>query len=107
MCSRFVLGTSLVAIGFASSASAEDFLSFGQPGTPPAYNWTGLYVGGTVGRSWATSNSTTSTGPAFPYFEVASNVAAVNGAGSQIINTSGPSAQRRASTGRPVMSFSA
>jgi outer membrane immunogenic protein len=48
------------ALALASAASAADMALKAPPPAPPAWNWTGFYVGGNIGYSWGDSNTTAS-----------------------------------------------
>jgi outer membrane immunogenic protein len=61
---RLVLGSSLLALIFASPAVAAPKKP--QPVPPaPVYNWNGFYVGGNAGGTWSDSNVTVSSSPVF------------------------------------------
>jgi outer membrane immunogenic protein len=55
---RFLLASvASSALGLATAASAADMPVY-LKAPPPAWNWTGFYLGGNVGYSWGNSNST-------------------------------------------------
>jgi outer membrane immunogenic protein len=74
------LATVGLGLGLVSPAAA----AVRPPAPPPAYNWTGFYIGGTVGGAWGNFNPTSST-MTVPVGELnAADVAAINSAGLQI-----------------------
>lgn len=50
----------IAAFGFVNAASAADMpvKAVGAPSVAPAFNWTGFYVGGTVGGAWLSNTGT-------------------------------------------------
>ena len=89
------------AVGTAMTARAEDgplqvrrTNTAPAPGTtvrpePPAYNWTGAYVGFNAGAALGTYDTSKTTTPSPTYLADPANVAAVNAAGQQQINRLG------------------
>ncbi len=70
---RRFLGAALAAVaafGFASLALGADLPTKAPPlNAPPAYNWTGFYIGGFAGGAWGERDvSTTETGSIPPGF---------------------------------------
>lgn len=49
-------GIAAIAALFGTPALAADMPVKAPPAPPPAYNWTGCYVGGNVGGAWGRSN---------------------------------------------------
>jgi outer membrane immunogenic protein len=73
--------TAIAAFGFVNAANAAD-MPTKAPMVPVAapYNWTGFYVGGNIGYSWARSNDAfTFISAAGPVFDAGSSNANVNG----------------------------
>jgi outer membrane immunogenic protein len=54
---------------------------------PPAYNWTGFYIGGTAGWAWGSFDPKSSTS-AVPAGEINTDISAINAAGMQRIKPS-------------------
>jgi outer membrane immunogenic protein len=78
-----VLAVGGVAVAIIAPASAAPRVP-APPPSPPAYNWTGFYIGGTAGGAWGSFNPSSST-VMVPAGELsAADVAAINGAGLQI-----------------------
>ena len=44
-----------VAVIFAASAVQAADMALKEPSTPPAWTWTGLYLGGELGGRWQSS----------------------------------------------------
>jgi outer membrane immunogenic protein len=88
-------GASLVALGLGFGANAADLPAYAPAykAPPLMWNWTGFYVGGTVGGAWGTFDPTTSTvfNPAgYPVFAgVPANVGVLNAMGLQSLKPSG------------------
>lgn len=56
-----VLIANIAAVAFAQIASAADLPRKAPayaPPPPPAYNWTGLYIGGNIGGAWSSTDWT-------------------------------------------------
>ena len=60
---KFAFVAAMAVLGCAS-ASAADLAYTKAPVAAPVYNWTGCYVGGTVGYRWGTSSVTAGSGGA-------------------------------------------
>ncbi len=58
------------------------------PAYVPVYNWTGLYIGGTLGGAWGSFDPTTSTVFSSTGYFDASSVTAVNSVGAQSLTPS-------------------
>jgi outer membrane immunogenic protein len=73
--------------GIGGAAMAAD-MPLKAPAYVPvaAYNWTGLYIGGTVGGAWGTSDPQTSTVFSPVGYFASSSVAAINSVGAQTIS---------------------
>jgi outer membrane immunogenic protein len=88
---KLMLSVALVAFA-ASSAIAADMPLKAPVYAPapfaPAYNWTGFYVGGTVGGAWGNFDPSTATVFSPVGYFATTSVSAVNAVGQQTISPS-------------------
>jgi outer membrane immunogenic protein len=87
----FRLSVALAAVtafvGIGGAAFAAD-MPLKAPAYAPVYNWTGLYIGGTVGGAWGSFDPQTSTVFSKPGYFDPPSVPAVNSVGAQSIKPS-------------------
>jgi outer membrane immunogenic protein len=83
----FVLAAVTAFVGIGGAAMAAD-MPLKAPVYVPVYNWTGFYIGGTVGAGWGSFDPQTSTVFSPVGYFAATSVAAINAAGVQNINPS-------------------
>jgi outer membrane immunogenic protein len=93
---RLLLAFAIIA-GALTQAAAADLPPAPPPAPvlapafvpPPAYSWTGFYIGGNAGAAWGSFDPTTTTlNPPAGYF-TASSVPAIDAAGAQSIKPAG------------------
>jgi outer membrane immunogenic protein len=86
---KFLLAVASVVLGSASVQAADLSAHYTKaPMMATAYNWTGFYVGGTVGGQWGNADPSTSTlFPVAAYF-ADSSVTAIGTIGAQRVNSS-------------------
>ncbi len=69
MAFKISLATAAVAAALSTTAFAADLPSYKSPPVyvppPPAFTWTGVYIGGQIGYQWG--RSSTDVGGAFPF----------------------------------------
>jgi outer membrane immunogenic protein len=74
-------------LGIAGAAMAAD-MPLKAPAYVPVYNWTGLYIGGTVGGAWGSFDPQSSTAYSQTGYFRTTSVPAINAAGVQSVNPS-------------------
>jgi outer membrane immunogenic protein len=84
---KTVLAISLVLFA-TGTAFAADIAPRYTKAPAPLYNWTGFYVGGNLGGQWGSADPTTSTVYSPSGYFAMSSVPAINGVGSQHVNSS-------------------
>ena len=85
------IGLSLMGIVAAAAAdmSPAPIYTKAPMMVAPVYNWTGFYLGGTLGGAWGSSDPATSTVFSPPGYFAATSVPAVNAAGLQHVSPNG------------------
>jgi outer membrane immunogenic protein len=59
------------------AANAADMAVKARPMAPPAFSWTGFYIGANIGGAWTPGTGTSDFGPLFPPFIVLAPQAAI------------------------------
>ncbi len=77
-----------IALSAASAAEAADLAPSRAPPSATAYNWSGVYVGGTLGWAWGKFDPRSST-VVDGYLTAPQDVAAVNATGVQSLKSNG------------------
>lgn len=86
---KFLLALASLVLGTASAHAADLAVQYTKaPAMTPAYNWTGFYVGGSVGGQWGSSDPTTSTVFSPIGYFGASSIPAIATVGAQHVNSS-------------------
>lgn len=63
--------TASALLAGAGATSAADMAVKAPPMMPPAFSWTGFYIGANIGGAWTPNNADSYTGPLFPGYLVA------------------------------------